>query len=92
MCYKTMIGIYNQSDRINVEKVCRDIANKDVTFKFKIVNPGTTELREKFNAVLIIRSLNEEIANKRGGWFIHKVKDARIANYFWVKPCKSTKK
>ncbi len=27
----------------------------------------------------------EEEANRRGGWFIHKCKNAKVAGYFWVK-------
>ena len=92
MCFKTMIGIPDKNEEYKVEIVCRDVAEKDDTFEFKIVSPGTPDLRKKFSAVLIIYSPDKKTANSRGGWFIHKVRDAKVADYFWVKSCKYTKK
>jgi len=85
--FKTMIGIINSSDVANVKKVCNDIWLKDSTFKFKTVMPGSSELRIKFASVLILTSDTKAMAEKRGGWFIHKMKDAKVADYFWTKEC-----
>jgi len=82
-----MIGIPDKNEKYKAEIVCRDVANSDSTFKYKIVNPGTPDLRKKFSAIIIIYSSSLKIANERGGWFIHKVRDAKVADYFWVKSC-----
>lgn len=86
-CFKTMIGIIDKDEVDKVRKVCDDIWIQDSSFRFKIVNPGTVELRKKFVSILILRSETKSMANKRGGWFIHKMKDAKISDYFWVKEC-----
>lgn len=87
MCFKTMIGIPDENEKYRAEIVCKDVANGDNTFKYKIVSPGTPDLRKKFSAIIIIYSSSLKIANERGGWFIHKVRDAKVADYFWVKQC-----
>lgn len=87
MCVKTMIGIPDADEVFKVEIVCRDVEMGDSTFKYKIVRPGTPDLRKKFNKVLIIYSPNEKVANSRGGWFIHKMHDGIVADYFWTKSC-----
>ena len=87
MCVKTMIGIPLEDEVYKVEIVCRDINAGDKTFKYKIVRPGTPDLRKKFSKVLIIYSPDLKTANSRGGWFIHSVHDAKVADYFWVKAC-----
>lgn len=87
LCFKTIIGIPDSDETFKVEIVCRNVACGDDTFRFKIVKPGTPDLRKKFAKVLIIYSPDLKTANQRGGWFIHKVKDARVANYFWTKAC-----
>ena len=91
MCFNTMIGIIDKSEVARVRKVCEDIWVKDSSFKFKIVMPGSIELRAKFASILILKSETKDMANKRGGWFIHKMKDANISDYFWVKACKNMK-
>ena len=87
MCFKTMIGIIDSGDVAEVKKVCSDIWIRDSTFRFKVVMPGSQELRDKFASILILKSDTQEMADKRGGWFIHKMKDAKVADYFWTKEC-----
>lgn len=91
MCIKTMIGIPDINEISKLSKVCKDIYSKDTTFRYKIVLPKTTELKAKFSMILIIYSQTLEMANKRGGWIIHKMKDAKVADYFWTKECKKIK-
>ena len=87
MCFNTMIGIIDKNEVAKVRKVCEDIWVKDSSFKFKIVMPGSIELRAKFASILILKSETKDMANKRGGWFIHKMTNANISDYFWVKEC-----
>ncbi len=87
-CFKTMVGIIEESEVQKIAKVCYDTSIKDSTFVHKIVRPRNPELKAKFKAILIVNSDTEEMANKRGGWLIHKMKDAKVSNYFWVKTCK----
>jgi hypothetical protein len=85
--FKTMIGIIDESEIVKVKTVCNDIWLKDSTFKFKVVMPGSRELRKKFTSILILTSDTKEMADKRGGWFIHKMTDAKVSDYFWTKEC-----
>lgn len=87
MCFKTMIGIIDKHEVDKVKGVCSDIWAKDSTFHYKIVKPGTKELRDKFASVLILTSDTKSMADKRGGWFIHKMSDAKVSDYFWTKEC-----
>lgn len=88
--YKTMIGIPNGGDLNPLRVVCKNIRLKDNTFKFRVII-AKGELAEKFKGILIIYSITKEMAEKRGGWFIHKMKDAKVADYFWTKECKDCK-
>jgi hypothetical protein len=54
-------------------------------FEYSILNPQVESLKRKFESLLIIHSNTEEEANRRGGWFIHKCKNAKVSGYFWVK-------
>ncbi len=49
------------------------------------MKPQIESLKRKFESLLIIHSPTEEEANSRGGWFIHKCKNAKVSGYFWVK-------
>lgn len=86
--FKTMFGIIEASEVSKVNKVCLDISLKDSTFSYVIKKPRTLELIGKFVGILIIYSDSEEIANSRGGWFKHVMRDAKVSDYFWVKQCK----
>ncbi len=83
--FKTMIGIM-QGQTDNVKKVCEGIKGIDKTFEYMIVEPEVPSIKRKFERLLIITSTTKEDANRRGGWFIHKCKNAKVSNYFWVKP------
>lgn len=85
--FKTMIGIIDKGEVSKVKKVCNDIWLKDSTFKFKVVMPGSPELRNKFASILVLTSDTKSMADKRGGWFIHKMADAKVSDYFWTKEC-----
>ncbi len=88
--FKTIIGIPN-GETANILKVCADIKKRDSTFNYEVFEPHVTKLREKFENLLILYSATEAEANRRGGWFIHKCRDARLANYFWVKMASNKK-
>ncbi len=87
--FKTMIGVIEETEKPNLDIVCSDIRLKDSTFNYKIVRPKNKELIEKFKWILVVFSDSQEMANKRGGWLIHKMKDAKVSDYFWVKECKN---
>ncbi len=82
--FKTIIGIPN-GETTNVLKVCNDIKKRDLTFSYEIFEPTVSELRKKFENLLILYSTTEDEAKKRGGWFIHKCRAAKLSNYFWLK-------
>jgi len=86
--FKTMFGVIEESEINKLNKVCRDISLKDSTFSYVIKKPRAPELIKKFVGILIIYSDSEEMANKRGGWFLHVMKDAKVSDYFWIKICK----
>ncbi len=85
--FKTLIGVAD-GQTANVLKVCEDIKKRDSSFDYEIFKPTVPELREKFESLLVLYSATKEMANKRGGWFIHKCRGAKLANYFWVKEFK----
>ncbi len=82
--FKTMIGIM-EGQIENVKKVCEGIKSRDQTFEYMIVEPEVPSIRRKFERLLIIHSNTNEEANRRGGWFIHCCKNAKVSSYFWVK-------
>ncbi len=82
--FKTIIGIPN-GETSNIIKICEDIQKKDRAFYYEVVEPSVIELKEKFESLLIVFSPTMKMANERGGWFIHKCRDAKVASYFWVK-------
>lgn len=82
--YVTKIGIIEESEVENVRTVCENIHKKDETFVFEIKDT----VMPKFVKILSIYSDSKEMANKRGGWFKHKMKDAKVADYFWVRELK----
>ncbi len=82
--FKTMIGIM-EGQIENVKKVCDGIKSRDQTFEYMIVEPEVPSIRRKFERLLIIHSSTKDEANRRGGWFIHKCKSAKVSSYFWVK-------
>ena len=69
----------------NIRKVCETIKSRDPTFKYSITEPKIPSLKRKFESLLMIHSSTQEEANRRGGWFIHKCKNAKLSGYFWVK-------
>ncbi len=82
--FKTIIGI-PPGQTENTLKVCSDIKKKDRSFNYELLEPKVAELKEKFENLLILYSDTEEMANKRGGWFKHKCRNAKLSPYFWVK-------
>ncbi len=86
--WKTMFGIIEESEINKLNKVCKDISLKDSTFSYVIKKPRAPELIKKFAGILIIYSDSEDMANKRGGWFLHVMKEAKVSDYFWTKVCK----
>lgn len=88
--FKTIIGIpIGQTS--NVIKICEDILKKDRTFYYEITEPSVNVLKEKFESLLILYSPTKKMANKWGGWFIHKCRNAKVASYFWVKEATNKK-
>ena len=85
--FVTKIGIIEEQEIEKVREVCENIQKKDETFIFEIKD---TKL-PKFVKVLAIYSDSREMANKRGGWFKHKLKDAKVADYFWTREVKNDK-
>ncbi len=82
--FKTIIGI-PAGQTSNVIKICNDILKRDRAFYYELVEPSVKDLKEKFESLLILYSPTKKMANERGGWFIHKCRDAKLADYFWVK-------
>ncbi len=82
--FKTIIGVPS-GETSNIIKICDDILKKDRTFYYEVSKPSVKELKEKFENLLILYSPTKKMANERGGWFIHKCQDAKVASYFWVK-------
>ena len=73
--YSTRVRILgNYKD---VEKVCSDTKLKDATFIYDITP-----------CYLTVYSDTEQIANHRGGWLIHKVKNCKLNKSFRVKEIK----
>lgn len=87
--FKANIGVLGLD--ADIRKVCEDIKKRDKTFNYEL-KPARGKLGVKFNCVLVIYDETEEGVNKRSGWFIHKMKDAKVANYYWVRECKQIKK
>jgi hypothetical protein len=88
--FKTIIGV-PAGETSNIIKICKDIMKNDRTFYYEVTEPSVEALKQKFESLLILYSPSKKMANERGGWFIHKVRDAKLASYFWVKEA-STKK
>jgi hypothetical protein len=84
MIFKTIIGILN-GETENVRRVCEDIKKRDGSFSFEIFKPTVPELSEKFENLLVLYSSSRDAANRRGGWFKHKCRNAKLGSYFWVK-------
>ncbi len=82
--FKTIIGIPN-GETTNVIKICKDIEQRDPTFSYEIFEPAIPKLREKFENLLVLYFPTKDIANRWGGWFKHKCRNAKLADYFWVK-------
>ena len=83
--FVTKIGIIEESEVEKVRTVCENIQKMDDTFIFEIKDTTFPE----FVKVLAIYSDSKEMANKRGGWIIHKMRDAKVADYFWVRETKN---
>lgn len=82
--HKTVIGIlWGETQKIT--RVCEDIKKRDNSFDYYIVKPTVKEIKAKFENVLVVLSDSEDEAKARGGWFIHRCKNARIPDYFWIK-------
>lgn len=80
--FMTMIGIADELEIPKAEKVCSDIKKNDNTFGYKI---RSTRIKG-FKAIIEVYSETKEMANERGGWFIHKCRNCKVASYFWVRP------
>jgi hypothetical protein len=80
--YKAYIGVI--SEKKEIEKVCEDIKKKDSTFSYEIRLPYKN-LRNKFKWFLLVFDGDKNSLNQRAGWFIHKMKNAKVADYYWVR-------
>ncbi len=61
---------------------CRRTSVKFVSeFEYSIMKLKVESLKRKFESLLIILSPTEKEANRRGSWFIHKCKNAKVADY-----------
>lgn len=83
--YVTKVGIIEESEIENVRIVCENIQKKDDTFIFEIKDTAF----KNFVKVLAVYSTSKEMANKRGGWLVHRMKEAKVADYFWVQVVKN---
>lgn len=79
--FVTKVGIIEESEVEKVRTVCENIQKKDDTFIFEIKDTAFPN----FVKVLAVYSTSKEMANKRGGWIVHRMKDAKVANYFWTR-------
>jgi hypothetical protein len=84
MMYKTVIGIL-RGETQKITQVCEDIKKRDSSFDYYIVKPTVKKIKAKFENVLVILSDSEHQAASRGGWFIHRVRNAKLPDYFWIK-------
>lgn len=82
--FKTIIGI-PPGQTENILKVCSDFKKKDSSLNYELFEPNVPELKEKFEKLLVLYSDTKEKANKLGGWFVHKCRNAKLSHYFWVK-------
>ncbi len=82
--YRAIIGI-PPGETANVKKVCSDIKVKDPSFIYEIFKPTVPEIRKKFENLLFLDSHSKAIVMRNAGWFLHRCKNARVSNYFWVK-------
>ncbi len=88
--YKAEIGI-KKDNTDKVRKVCEDIMKRDDSFVYEIINSHSVNSHSvfsgRFENILIIYD-TEESVNSRAGWFIHKMKDAEVSDFFISKECR----
>lgn len=83
--YKAEIGI-EKDNTDKVRKVCEDIKKRDESFVYDIIKSHSVFLG-RFENILVIFD-TEEGVNSRAGWFIHKMKDAKVSDFFISKECR----
>lgn len=79
--WKTNIGILNVNEVPKIKDVCDRIKEQDGTFDYEIKKTHIF----KFVELLVLYSDTESMAHNRGLWFVKKMRDARVADYYWVK-------
>jgi hypothetical protein len=82
--FRAILGI-PRGETAKVKKVCSDIKKRDPSFFYEIFKPTVPDIREKFENLLFLYSSSKADVMHRAGWFLHKCKNARVSNYFWVK-------
>ncbi len=82
--FRAIIGI-PKGETANVQKVCSDIKKRDPGFFYEIFEPKVPKIKKKFENLLFLDSYSRADAMHRAGWFIHRCKNAKVSNYFWVK-------
>jgi hypothetical protein len=80
--YTTCIG-FNKKDLEKIEKICRDIFEKDPTFKYRIYQ----SFFKKYDFILTFFSTSRNQAHKRGTWFVKKAGIEGLL--YWVKKLES---
>lgn len=82
--YRAILGI-PPGETAKVKKVCWDVQKRDHGFFYEIFKPTVPEIRAKFENLLFLDSFSKKDVSKRAGWFLHRCKNARVSDYFWVK-------
>jgi len=82
--FRAIIGI-PRGETANAKKVCMDIQKRNPSFTYEIFEPTIPEIKKKFESLLLLDSYSRNDANRWAGWFIHRCKNAKLSNYFWVK-------
>lgn len=81
--WKSTIGILDNNTE-QIKQVCDDISAKDKSFKYSIQKASGVFINS-FKDVLIIFDLSRESIDKRSGWLIHKMKNAKVGNFYIVR-------
>lgn len=82
--FRAILGI-PRWETTKVKKVCEDIKIRDPSFEFEIFKPTMPEIMRKFENLLFLYSYSQADVMHRAGWFLHRCRNAKLSEYFWVK-------
>ena len=77
--YRTYIGIKDEETKNKLESICRDINQRDPSFRFAI----RKSTLPKYKWLLIVGSSDKDTAHRRGMWLIKKTGIEGLL--YWVK-------